>query len=167
MAKILLGSALLASVVFRSYGQVDTSASISGLVTDSSGAVVAGATMTIRNAGTREERATQSDASGFYSLPSVVPGTYSVSVSHAGFERGEVTNRLAGVAQVAQVDVVLEIGQTSQSVTVSAADAELIDTSSAATSGAIVTQLVNNLPTNGRNFIGSRRHASKRLASIA
>src|SRR5581483_11395553 len=61
-------------------------------------------------------------------------------------------DREAGVAQVAQVDIVLEVGQTSESVTVSAAGAELIDTSSAAVSGKIVSQLVDNLPLNGRNF---------------
>jgi hypothetical protein len=82
----------------------------------------------------------------------VVPGTYTVLVSHPGFKRAEVTNRMAGVAQVAQVDIALQMGQTSESVTVSAAGAELIDTSSAAVSGTIVAKLVENLPLNGRNF---------------
>jgi hypothetical protein len=152
MSKLMRCAAVLAFIVSTLDGQVNTSAAIRGLVTDSSGAVVSGAGVTIRNSGTGEERTTQTDGSGYYSLPSIVPGTYSLTITHAGFKRAEVTNRVAGAAQVAQVDVVLEVGQTSQSVTVSAAGAELIDTSSAAVSGTIVTKLVNNLPVNGRNF---------------
>src|SRR5690349_160833 len=134
------------------YSQVDTSTAFRGLITDSSGGTVASAVVTIRNAATGEERSTVSDANGFYSLPSVVPGTYTVRVSHPGFKRAEVTDRVARVAQIAQVDVVLQVGDTNQSVTVSAANAELIDTSSAAVSGTIVSKLVDNLPLNGRNF---------------
>jgi hypothetical protein len=139
-------------IVFTASGQVETSTSIRGLVTDPAGATVAGASVTIRSATTGEERTTVTDASGLYSLPSIAPGTYTVIVRHPGFKRSEITDRVAGVAQVAQVDVQLQVGDSAQSVTVSAAGAELIDTSSSAVSGTIVSKLVNNLPLNGRNF---------------
>jgi hypothetical protein len=134
------------------FAQVDTSATIRGLISDTSGGAVVGAAVTVRNVATGEERSTVSDSNGSYSLPSLVPGTYSVVVTHPGFKRSEITDRVAGVAQVAQVDVVLQVGQTSESVTVSAAGAELVDMSSAAVSGTISSKLVDNLPLNGRNF---------------
>ena len=132
--------------------QVETSTSIRGLITDSTGAAVPGAHVTIHNADTNEERSTTSDSSGSYSFPSVVPGRYDISVSHPGFKRGEVKNRVAQVSQTAQVDVVLQIGEVSESVTVSAAGAEMIDTSTAEVAGTIVNKLVQDLPLNGRNF---------------
>src|SRR5947208_13258912 len=140
---------LLATAAFA---QVDTSTAIRGLVKDQSGAAVPGAAVTIQNVATGEERKTITDSAGSYSIPSVVPGTYSVIVSHPAFKRAEIRDRVAGVAQVAQVDITLQVGQITESVTVSAAGAELIDTSSAAVSGTIVSKLVGNLPLNGRNF---------------
>lgn len=138
-----------AAVVF---GQVDTSTAIRGLITDPTGAAVPGVVVAIRNAATGEERKTTTDGAGSYSIPSVTPGTYMVTATHPGFKRAEVRDRVARVAQVAQVDITLQVGQTNESVTVSAAGAELIDTSSAAVSGTIVSKLVDNLPLNGRNF---------------
>src|SRR5438876_12373923 len=95
-------SVLIAFLAHTLSGQVNTSTAIRGLITDSSGAAVAGAQVTIRNVATGEERSTLTDSTGFYSVPSLVPGTYSVSVTHPGFKRAEVTDRVAGVAQVAQ-----------------------------------------------------------------
>ena len=102
--------------------QVETSTSIRGLVADQSGAAIPGATVTIRNTGTNETRTTTTNESGFYAFPSVIPGTYDVTVVQTGFKKAEVTNRVAQVSESAQVDVMLEIGQSSDSVTVSAAD---------------------------------------------
>src|SRR5260370_28648959 len=125
--------------------QVETSTSIRGLITDSTGAAVPGAHVTIHNADTSEERSATSDSSGSYSFPSVVPGRYDISVSHSGFKRGDVKNRMAQVSQTAQQDLLLQLGEVSESVTVSAAGAELIDTSTAAVSGTIVNKLLRDL----------------------
>ncbi len=132
--------------------QVETSTSIRGLVSDPTGAAMAGARVQIRNVATGEERSSTTDASGAYSFPSVVPGTYDIAVSAPGFKRAEVKSRVAQVTQSAQVDVVLQVGETTESVTVSAVGAELLSTSSAEVSGTIVNRLVNELPLNGRNF---------------
>src|SRR5205823_1349235 len=86
---------LIAFLAYTLCGQVNTSTAIRGLITDSSGAAVASAQVTIRNAATGEEHSTLSDSTGFYSVPSLVPGTYSVSVRHPGFKRAEVTDRVA------------------------------------------------------------------------
>jgi hypothetical protein len=139
---------LLASLM----AQVETSTAIRGLVTDPTGAAVPGAAVTIRNLATGEERSLVTDSSGSYSFASVVPGTYNVVVTHPGFKRGEVQNRVAQVSQTAQVDFTLQIGETTESVTVSAEGAELLSTSSAEVAGTIENRLVQELPLNGRNF---------------
>jgi hypothetical protein len=132
--------------------QVETSTSIRGIVTDPSGASVPGASVTIRNQATNEERKGTTNESGFYAFPSVVPGTYTITVTHAGFRRAEVTDRVAQVTASAQVDVTLQVGETSESVVVSAAGAELIATTTAEVGGTINTNLINDVPLNGRNF---------------
>ena len=141
---ILLSAVMLA--------QIETSTSIRGLVKDASGAVVPGARVSIHNAGTNEERTTSTDGSGFYAFPSLLPGRYNVVVIHPGFKRAEVTNRLAEVTESAQVDFVLQLGESSQSVTVSAAGAELITTSSTEIGSTIGADLVENIPLNGGDF---------------
>ncbi|MBM3738403.1 MAG: carboxypeptidase regulatory-like domain-containing protein [Acidobacteria bacterium] len=132
--------------------QVETSTSIRGLVTDTSGAAVAGMQVTIANTDTGEQRFASTDSSGFYAFPSVAPGTYDVSFSFSGFKRVTVKSRVAQVSQSAQVDVKLELGDVAESVTVSAAGAELVSTTTAEVAGTIVNKLVDNLPLNGRNF---------------
>jgi len=132
--------------------QVETSTSIRGIVTDPSGAAIPGASVSIRNVGTNETRTVSTNDTGFYAFPSVVPGTYDVSVTHPGFKKAEVQNRVAQVTQSAQVDVRLEVGEASEAVTVSAAGAELLSTSTAEISGTIDSRLVNQIPLNGRNF---------------
>jgi hypothetical protein len=147
---LLRGILIIASTSLLA--QVETSTSIRGLITDPTGAAVPGARVQIRNVATGEERSAASDSSGAYSFPSVVPGTYDIAVSQSGFKRAEVKNRVAQVTQTAQVDVALQVGETSESVTVSAVGAELLSTSSAEVSGTIVNRLVKELPLNGRNF---------------
>ena len=144
LATFLLAAPLLA--------QVETSTAIRGIVTDPSGAAVPSARIVIRNAATNEERTTGTDASGAYSFPSIVPGVYDISATAAGFKRGEVKGRVAQVTQAAQVDFTLQVGETSESVTVTATGAELLNTASAEVSGTIENKLVRDLPLNGRNF---------------
>lgn len=134
------------------FGQVETSTSIRGIVTDSTGASVPGAAVSIRNQATNEERKGTTDDSGHYSFPSVVPGTYTISVTHPGFRTAQVKDRVAQVTQAAQVDIALQVGETSESVVVSAAGAELISTTTAEVGGTINSNLVANIPLNGRNF---------------
>jgi hypothetical protein len=135
-----------------SMAQVDTSTSIRGLVKDLTGAMVPGAKVTVQNKDTNEERATTTDASGFYAFPSLLPGTYNVVVTHSGFKRAEVAGRVAEVTESAQVDFVLQIGEASQSVTVSAAGAEMITTTSTEIGSTINANLVENIPLNGGDF---------------
>ncbi len=148
IASVVLAALLPAA----GFAQVETSTSIRGLVKDTSGAVVPAATVVIRNTGTNQERNTTTDSSGFYAFPSLLPGTYDIVVTHPGFKRAEVTNRVAEVTESAQVDFVLQLGEASQLVTVSAEGAELITTASTEIGSTISANLVENIPLNGGDF---------------
>src|SRR6267143_1586991 len=132
--------------------QVETSSSINGTVTDSTGAVVVGAAVTVKNQDTGETRKAVTNSTGYYSFPSLPPGTYTTTVSMAGFKTVVVTDRVIQVAQPASVDVTLSVGATAQTVNVSAAGAELISTTSSEISGTINPTLVENLPLNSHNM---------------
>src|SRR5579863_5793651 len=83
IAMLTLGSLLLAYT--GALAQVDRG-QIAGVVTDQSGAVVAGATVTVKNIASNAERSTQSSETGAYTLVGLTPGTYSVSVAAAQFK---------------------------------------------------------------------------------
>src|SRR5580765_2679753 len=91
--------------------QVQTTSSVTGNVTDPTGSAVVGAKVTIRNQQTGAARSTVSNATGYYTFPSLVPGTYTVTVSHPGFKEAVVTDRAVLVVQPALVDIRLEVGQ--------------------------------------------------------
>ena len=132
--------------------QVETSSSINGTVIDSTGAVVVGAAVTVKNQDRGETRKAVTNSTGYYSFPSLPPGTYTTTVSMAGFKTVVVRDRVVQVAQPASVDVTLSVGASAQTVNVSAAGAELIATTTSEISGTISPTLVENLPLNSHNM---------------
>src|SRR5690348_11829160 len=133
--------------------QVQTTTDISGTVSDPTGAVIPAANVTSKNQNTGAERTTITNGSGFYSFPSLQPGTYTVTVTKSGFKTQVITDRVAEVAQPARVDITLAIGSTAQRVEVSAAGQELINTTTAEIAGTISGRIVSDIPLNGRNFM--------------
>ncbi len=150
LAMILSVCLLLLAIPMQA--QVETSSSIGGTVTDSSGAVVAGAAVTVKNQDTGETRKAVTNGTGYYSFASLPPGTYTITVSMAGFKTVVVTDRVIQVAQPASVDVTLAVGTSAQTVNVSAAGAELISTTTSEISGTISPTLVESLPLNGHDM---------------
>ena len=132
--------------------QVQTYSEISGTVSDTTGAVVPGVTITLKEQNTGAVRTIVTGANGRYSFLSIPPGTYTIKASGTGFKTVEVSNRIAQVGQPARVDFALTVGQSSQTVVVSASSANLIDTTTAEISGTIGRRMVSDLPLNGRNF---------------
>jgi hypothetical protein len=149
-AIILLFSALCFTVAPRASGQ-NTTGSITGRLTDPSGAVLPGATVTITNTGTGANRVLTSDNSGDFTATLLLPGTYSVSSALTGFKTEVRTGITLQVDQVVRVDMGLQVGQTSETVSVSA-NALTLDTDSASIGQVIDRKQVNDLPLNGRNF---------------
>ena len=123
---------------------------VQGSVTDSSGAAVQGATITITRTATSETRTTSTDSLGRYLIPFVQPGNYNVNATATGFRPAQQEGVLVEVAGTKPIDFALQVGQITQQVQVSAATQNLdLDTSSLGQT--IQTALILELPDNGRN----------------
>ncbi|MBM3736806.1 MAG: carboxypeptidase regulatory-like domain-containing protein [Acidobacteria bacterium] len=128
-----------------------TSTEVLGTVTDSSGAVVAGADVTLLRVSTGERRVTKTDGAGNYSFPLIEIGDYTVTVAMSGFKTQTKTGINVAYQQKARVNVGLEVGATTETVEVIATGVEL-KTDDAAVSNTIERRRVQELPLLGRNF---------------
>src|SRR5258708_2221733 len=133
------------------HAQIGTG-SITGIVTDSSGAVVPEAGVTVTNADTNVARVTTSTASGDYAVTGLLPGRYSVSVKKSGFRSATIAAFALQVDQKARVDVALEIGDVTQSVSVEGA-APLLEQETSSVGQVIENRRVVDLALNGRMFL--------------
>ncbi len=137
------------------FGQAQSNAAdIQGTVKDSTGAVVTNATVTVRNAGTNFSRNATTNDEGFYRIINVPPGDYEVTVEAANFKKAVLPKITVTVGQAAQLDdIKLEPGQLTESVTISDATSEIVETNKTAVATTIDQQRINNLPINERNYI--------------
>ncbi len=126
-------------------------AGVQGVVTDSTGAVVPGATITLTSKETNNSRTATSSNSGVYSIPSLAPGSYTLTVEKQGFQKKSLDNVLVSAEQMQAVNVELQVGQSSQTVTVSAAAVPVINTETATVGGTVTSRQVQDLPTFGRD----------------
>jgi hypothetical protein len=118
---------------------------ITGSVTDTSGAVVAGAAVTVTNTGTNVPSRTVTNADGLYVVPNLFPGSYAVHFEKTGFESFDRTGITLNSTQVAEIDVQLKVGAATETVTVSGGAPVLdIDTASVGTN--MKADVVNELP---------------------
>ena len=112
-------------------------ATLRGRITDSTGAVVMGAMVTVVSEDTGVWQQTQANGQGEWTLPLLNPGRYTVTITFSGFKTAERTNITLDTADDKQLDISLKVGAMSQRVVVSGAT-DLIDTTSA-TSGTVIT----------------------------
>lgn len=142
-------SALTLSLPYAAVGQSDSS-SLSGTVTDASGAALPNAKITITNTATKTTNAVTSNASGGYTLPNLQPGDYNVHVEANGFQAYDVKNVHVDPSIGRRIDATLKVGEASSVVEVQS-DANTVQTESA-TVGQLVTQdQVKSIQLNGRN----------------
>lgn len=132
-------------------GWSQTTATIVGTVTDSSGAVVPNVSITVTSQDTGLTRRITSNQNGNYVAPLLPVGQYSITVEGTGFKKKTVTGIVVQVEQEPRVDIVLEVGAVTESVTVSGEATQL------QTENAVVGQVVDNrytteIPLNGRDF---------------
>ena len=134
------------------WGQTGT-ASIRGSVYDPREAAIAGAKVTLSNVATHESRTTTTNEVGFYSFTLLSPATYRLEAQAPGFKRfaREPINLDVGLA--ATIPIVLDIGDTSETVTVTA-EAPLLESAEATLGHQVSNSTIVNLPTNGRNAYG-------------
>src|SRR6202521_4620563 len=141
---VLLSAAMLMGQTFRG--------TILGTVTDPSGAVVAGATVKVRNVATGLERTTATSADGSYAVPELPIGSYSVTVSLAGFQTAITSDVDVNVATERRVDVAFKTGQVSERVEVSGQELNNVETTSAELGGTLTSDAIANVPVNGRDY---------------
>ncbi len=130
--------------------QVSTS-SITGAVTDASGAVVASAKVEAKNEETGVTFVQNTTSSGNYSFASLTPGSYSITVTLAGFQTFRSVHNVLTVGTPLVVDVSLRVGTVGQTVEVVESNYQRLETSNATVSDIMDTKQVQNLPLNGRN----------------
>lgn len=141
---VLLATVSLSAQTFRG--------TILGTVTDPSGAVIAGAKVTVKNTGTGLERTTQTSADGSYSLPELPIGTYTVTVVQQGFQTFVATGVTVNVAGERRVDAALKTGEVSTKVEVSADQLPIVETTTNTLGGVLTAQTVEDMPVNGRDY---------------
>ncbi|MFN0124494.1 MAG: carboxypeptidase regulatory-like domain-containing protein [Blastocatellia bacterium] len=149
--RLLAFGLLFACLSFTASAQV-TTADLVGTVRDSSGAVVAGAKVTLGNDATGVSRGTASDSSGNYSFSGLQPGLYTLNVEQQGFKKLVRGGIELQVNQRAQVDLELQIGQVGEVVTITET-APLLESQSSVLGSVIQERQVQDLPLNGRNFV--------------
>lgn len=124
--------------------------SITGVVSDATGAVVPGADVAVLNIGTNIRSTAKTDSSGNYTVPLLPRGDYRVEVSAAGFKRFVREGIVLQVQQTARVDVQLSVGEVADSVLVTA-DAARLETENATLAKVVDNRSIINLPLNTRN----------------
>ena len=122
-----------------------------GTVTDQSGGAIAGATVTITDVDRNVTRTLTTDASGAYNAPSLLPGTYKVRAEAKGFKAIERPNIILEVGGELRVDLSMQPGEVTQTITVTEA-LPMVETTNATLGGTLQSQVIANLPLNGRNF---------------
>ena len=147
----ILGSLLLLTMS-TVIGFAQTSAEITGLVKDPTGAAIPGASVTVTNKATSATRKVTTNSEGLYSFPSLPPGTYELKVEQTGFKISLNDNVRLEVQQTGRLDVTMEVGQVGETVTISAASA-LLNSENTTLGTVIENKIVTELPLNGRQYL--------------
>ncbi|MCI0391463.1 MAG: TonB-dependent receptor [Acidobacteria bacterium] len=123
-----------------------TRGSLSGQVNDAAGAAVAGASVIVKNNATGEEFRQATDAQGAFAFLSLPIGRYNATVEAQGFKRSELREIIIEVATPAKVNLALEVGSVSETVSVSSEAQEVINTTSPTLNAVVTTRQVEDLP---------------------
>ena len=143
--------AMLLAVPIETLAQTAGTSNIEGIVTDSSGGVLPGATVVVRNEATGVARETVTDSAGRFRVGALPPSTYTISVKMASFEPEEVKGATATVGGTLDLEIKLRVAGMTEQVTVEG-QAELIDTSRTDVSNVVSQAAIENLPINGRRW---------------
>src|SRR6266481_4603790 len=128
-------------------------ASIQGVVTDPEGAVVSGATLTLTNLDTNLALTATSDENGVYNFNALPPAKFSLVVEKAGFKKKTLTNVGIIPEQANALNIQLELGQVTESITVSGDSTPLMDTETASINGVVNSNQIQHLPSFGRDVL--------------
>jgi Carboxypeptidase regulatory-like domain len=149
--RVLYLAVLVLGLTGSAFAQSSTS-EVNGVVTDTSGAVISGATIHLIDVATNTQTTTTATKEGTFVIANVRPGVYRIVAEHAGFSKKEIQDVKLDVGVPFTVNIELSAGAVSETVTVSASDvAAPINITNAELSTTVQTQQINDLPLNGRN----------------
>ena len=129
-----------------------TTGTIEGNTFDQTGAVLPGATVTIRNPATGVVRTVASDEKGYFRAPLLPPGSYQVTAELSGFARLQRTGLTLSIGQAVNISLKLQVAGGSETVTVSG-EGPVVETTRTQISSTVNERAIAGLPVNGRNFI--------------
>ena len=155
-ASRILRLVLCAVVVFSAFGvqrlhAQAVGATLTGTVTDPSGAVIPNADVVILNTATGETRSVSTNAAGIYSAPNLQPGGYSVTVTAAGFSKTVQSGLTLTVGATQSLNITMQVGQTNQTVEVTA-EAPTVNLTNAEIGNLTTEAAIKQLPLNGRSW---------------
>lgn len=154
-SKFILKIFILASGLFAAANaSAQTNGTISGTISDPTGAAIPGATVKAVSVETGTQRAATSSAEGFFTIPQLQPGNYALTVTQSGFKTAQLQAFALGAGQTREVSVALETGEVSAIVDITSNEVEpaAIDQSSNRLGVNISEREVQELPVNGRNY---------------
>ncbi|WP_213806272.1 carboxypeptidase regulatory-like domain-containing protein [Granulicella sp. dw_53] len=153
-AQQILFVALAVTILFSAgsaMGQ-DSTATILGTITDPTGAVVGGATITLVSVETSDTRNVQTNDSGAFTFSNLIPGHYNLTIKNGGFQNVSMANITVAAGDRYRADAALTIGGSTQTIEVSTS-APILQTDSSSIGASVTEQAVQDLPLNGRNYI--------------
>jgi len=149
---LLFTALMLVAVAAPAHAQVSGTATLRGTVMDPSGAVLPGVVVTLLNQGTRDTRNTTSDDRGGYTFSAIFSGTYTLKGELQGFKTYEQTNIIIRPGDTRGIDMTLEVGALTDTVTVTS-EREIVQTETGAREGVITAQQIDNLSIVGRSAL--------------
>jgi len=147
---LLFSMVLVVTTSLSLHGQ-STFGTVDGSVLDSSGAVVAGAQVTLTNTGTQEKRTQTTGSEGLYQFVNVIPGQYRLDIEKAGFKHFTRNDVVVQVQQDTHIDATLPVGQVTETVEVTA-ETPLLQPETSSLGQVVEERKANELPLNGRNI---------------
>ncbi|HKV48450.1 MAG TPA: carboxypeptidase regulatory-like domain-containing protein [Candidatus Acidoferrales bacterium] len=144
---------VLLFAVCAQISKAQDTADVVGTVTDASGAIIPGATVTLTNIGTNVQQTTQTSGTGDYVFTLLQVGTYSIKVEAKGFKAFVAPNVNLSAGDRARADAKLEVGDVSQTVEVSGVVAPALQTDTSTIGTLVTSQAVEDLPLDGRNIV--------------
>src|ERR1700722_8684445 len=147
IASVLLAVGLVSPLLAQT-----STGTITGRVTDSSGAIVVGASVQLTSTERGTVSTTKTNDAGLYVFPTVQPGQYSLSIQKEGFKQAEVVKLTVDVGAQLENDFKLEVGSVKEAVTVES-ESSLVDTVSSAVSSVVTGAPIEDLPLNGRDTL--------------
>ena len=143
-------SIVILCVAAAAFGQ--STGGIQGTLSDASGAVIAGATLTVTNKGTDQAQVYKTDSAGLYAAASLQPGTYRIEAQAPGLQTTIADNVIVAVGTITRQDFSLPVASTNQTIEIQAAP-PVIETNSVSLGSVVDQRTVQEIPLNGRHFV--------------